>query len=72
MFVSNIFQWDFGVGLRREWVRSNAACVYEYSEDILGKGRIYGKNYVVLETISAGVLGIYEVIKWQFIISGLM
>ena len=45
-----------GVGLMMAWVRSAAACVAASSEDILGNGRVAGKNYVVLETRSLAVL----------------
>ena len=30
---------------------------------IIGKGRISGKKYIVLETLSTAVLGMYEVIQ---------
>ena len=50
-----------GIGLRNAFVRSATACVYVSSEDILGNGRVYGKNYVVLETRYLTVLGISDV-----------
>ena len=52
-FVSGIV----GYGLRRAWVRYVATCVAASSEGILGKGRIFGKNYIVLKTFYVAVLG---------------
>ena len=46
-----------GVGLRRSWVRSEAACVAASSEDILGNGRDARKNSVVSDTHSLAILG---------------
>ena len=57
IFVSGIV----GVGFRRLWVRSSAAYVAVYSDDILGNGRLAWKKYVVFETLSDVILGIYEV-----------
>ena len=36
-------------------------CIAASSGEILSNGMISGKNYVVSETLSASVLGIYEV-----------
>ena len=47
-----------GVGLRRVWVRSAAACVAKSLEDILGKVSVARKKSVVSETLSFAVLGI--------------
>ena len=47
-----------GFGLRRSWVRSEAAYVAAYSEDILGNGRVAGGKSVVLETRYLAILGI--------------
>ena len=46
-----------GVGLRRAWIRSAAACIATYFEDSLGKVSVYGENDVVSETLSFSVLG---------------
>ena len=46
-----------GVGLRREWARSETACVAAYSEEIIGNGRVSGKKSVVSDTCSLVVLG---------------
>ena len=47
-----------GIGLRRSWVRSEAACVAAYSEEILGNWRVAGGKSVVLETRYLAILGI--------------
>ena len=47
-----------GVGLRRVWVRSAAACIAKSLEDILGKVSVSRKQSVVSETLSFAVLGI--------------
>ena len=57
IFVSGLV----GVGLRRLWVRSAAAYVTVYSDDILGNGRLAWKKSLVFETLSDIILGIYEV-----------
>ena len=44
------------VGLRRAFVRCITACISAYSDDILGKGRLSGNYFVVLETCSFDVL----------------
>ena len=46
-----------GVGLRRAWIRTAAACVAESLEDSIGKVSVSGKKSVVSETISVSVLG---------------
>ena len=46
-----------GVGLRRLWVWSTAACVAASFEEILGKVSVDGGKYVVSDTIYFPVLG---------------
>ena len=46
-----------GVGFSNACVRSAAACVAAYSEEILGNGRVAEKNSVVPETHFLDVLG---------------
>ena len=40
----NVVSGLVGVGLRREWVSSTAACVAAYCEDSLGKVSVAGEN----------------------------
>ena len=47
-----------GVGLRKMWLRSAAACVATSFDDILGNVRVAGKNFVALETLYLDVLGL--------------
>ena len=60
-----------GIGLINSFVRSAASCVSVSSEDILGNGRVSGKNSVVLETRYLTVLGILGVRQRQYSISGI-
>ena len=46
-----------GVGLSNTCVISAGACVTASSEEIIGNGRVSGKNSVVLETCYLSVLG---------------
>ena len=41
----------------------SATCVFVYSEKILGKCVMEGKNYIVSENISVDVLGMYDAMQ---------
>ena len=53
-----------GVGLRRVWVRSAAACVAASFDEIIGNVRVSGEKSVVLETLSLAILGMHDVRQW--------
>ena len=45
--LPNVLSGIVVVGLRRAWISPAAACIALYSEDILGKGRLSGNNYIL-------------------------
>ena len=49
-FIPSVLRGLLGSWLSNACVRPAAACVAAYSEDVLGNGRVSGKNFVVLET----------------------
>ena len=52
-----------GVGLRKMWLRSAAACVATSFEEIIGSVSVAGGNSAVSENLSLAVLGVYDVGK---------
>ena len=58
-----------GVGLRRVCIRSTTKWVTASSDNIIGNGRIYGKNAVVTETLSLAVLRMWDFRQRQCSIS---
>ena len=57
----NVASGLVGVGLRRAWDRSTAACVAASLEDTLGKVSVDRKQIVVSETLSFAFLGMWDV-----------
>ena len=47
-----------GVGFKRFFVRSYAACIYISDDKSLVYGVVYRKNYITSKTLSADVLGV--------------
>ena len=54
---SNFVYGLVGIGLRRVWMRSAAAYVDEYFDDIRDNFRVSGENSVASETLYLSVLG---------------
>ena len=47
-----------GAGLRRAWVRSVAACVATYFENIIGKVSFSLGNFILSDTLSLAIFGV--------------